>query len=301
MANSDFWHDLAAEFRALPGGNVLRGDWDYTANSGRPYQWRFAGGDKAIHTRFEALARRAASEMPNPEYSDLLLSWLEALRKNSHQPGIMGDYLEQNADGSDGPIHVVGSLHSLCEESAIYCDQLESDARQKEFEEKQRNDPWNWSPLRREVEAFISVKKLRDAPPMRIPEWFIRKAIARIHGIDPEEVTPKQIHFEVAGLVPFYHSIELIPDVPPSVPDTDDQLTVADDGPNPIPPSSPEETIAVQLQRLREECRWSVEKLAATVDLDTRTVMACVLLVTSLCIRIIRKPTAVCFSRIALL
>lgn len=83
MAVSDFWHDLAAEFRALPGCGAIRGDWDYTANGGRPYQWRFAGGDKALQARFEALARRAASEMPQPEYSDGLLSWLEAIRKTA--------------------------------------------------------------------------------------------------------------------------------------------------------------------------------------------------------------------------
>jgi hypothetical protein len=212
MASSDFWHDLAIECRALPGGNSFRGDWDYTANSGRPYQWRFAEGNKATHTRFEALARRAASEMPNPAYSDLLLSWLEALRKNSHQPGIMGDYTEQNTDGSDGPVHVVGSLRNLCEESAIYCDQLESDARQREFEEKQRNVPRNWSQFRQQYEAFKTLKEVISETPERIPEEFVRNTIARIHNIKPEEVTPQQINFEVAGLLSStQRHIELIP------------------------------------------------------------------------------------------
>jgi hypothetical protein len=282
MASSDFWHDRAAEFRALPGGNSFRGDWDYTANSGRPYQWRFAEGNKAIHTRFEALARRAASEMPNPGYSDLLLSWLEVLRMNAREPGITNTYTEQNSDGSEGPVHVVGSLRNLCEESAIYCDQLESDARQKEFEEKQRNDPRNWSQFRQQYEAFRSMKELISEPAEQIPEEFARNAIARIHNIKPEEVTPRQINFEIAGLLSSTkRSIKLIPSTarqesPPVAEEKHVYVGMETrrerEKPEPVPPSIPSETIAAQLQRLRMECNWTIDKLAAKTGFDEKTV-----------------------------
>jgi hypothetical protein len=279
MATSDLWRDLAAEFRALPGGSALRGDWDYT--SGRPCQWRFAGTSPSIHTRFEALARRAACEMPNPKYSDSLLSWLEAIRENSAQPGTTSTYSEQYGDGSEGPVHVVGSLHNLCEESAIYCNRLESEARQREFEEKQRNNPKNWSQFRQMYEAFKRVKEVRQEPPERIPEEFVRDAIARIHGIKPEDVTAQQIRFEVAGLLPIYPHIELIPTAPPNTPSSatapgseqqqESKPIPRPETPKPTATAAPE-TIAQQIQRLREECRWSVEQLAESSGLSPRQV-----------------------------
>jgi len=284
MAISDFWHDLAAEFRALPGGSALRGDWDYAVNSRArgPCQWRFAGGDQSIHTRFEALARRAASDMPNPKYSDLLLSWLEAIRTTSHQPGLTGSYVEKKADGSDGPLHVLGSIYNLCEESAIYCDQLESDARQKEYEEKQRNDPRNWSQFRQQYEAFRSMKEIISEPAERIPEEFVRNTIARIHNIKPEEVTPQQINFEIAGLLSSTkRSIKLVPSTarqesPPVAEEkhvyVGMESTRQYEKPETVSPSNPSETIAAQLQRLRLECNWTIEKLAAKTGFDEKTV-----------------------------
>jgi DNA-binding XRE family transcriptional regulator len=42
--------------------------------------------------------------------------------------------------------------------------------------------------------------------------------------------------------------------------------------PQPIPPSTPEQTIAAQLQKLRDECRWTIPELAEAVGIDPRTV-----------------------------
>lgn len=38
------------------------------------------------------------------------------------------------------------------------------------------------------------------------------------------------------------------------------------------PPISPPETIAAQLERLRNECRWTIPKLAEFVGVDSRSV-----------------------------
>jgi hypothetical protein len=213
MANSDFWKSIAAEFRALDPNGGLRADWDYVVNSGRPYQWRFAGSQPSLDMRFEALARRAASEMPNPGYSDLLLSWLEALRKNSTQLG--SDYYAETRRDQPDVEHVVGSVHRICEASADLCHKFESQALQQEFEEKRQNDPKNWSQFRQQYEAFDKLRHMKDEPPERIPEEFVRQALARIHNIKPEDVTDAQIRFEVAGLLSSTRRrIELIPTAP---------------------------------------------------------------------------------------
>ena len=277
MAISDFWHDLAAEFRALPGANHLRGDWDYLARSGRAYEWRFVGASPSTDARFEALARRAASEMPNAEYSDALLSWLEAVRKNSRQPGVIGNYSEENEDGSEGPVHIAGSLQNLCEESAIYCNKLESDARQKEFEEKQRNDPRNWPEFRQRYEVFNKMRQMRDEPAERIPEEFVRETIARIRNIKPEDVTDAQIRFEVAGLLSATRRhIEFIPSPPESQPTPEAQSEPGAAKQPQVDQSEDAmvdaETVAAQIQRLRDECRWTNEDLAEAADLSTRQV-----------------------------
>src|SRR5438445_3584904 len=44
------------------------------------------------------------------------------------------------------------------------------------------------------------------------------------------------------------------------------------DNPKPAPASPPEETIAAQLQTLRDECRWTIEDLADATGISTRQV-----------------------------
>ena len=167
--------------------------------------------------------------------------------------------------------HVSGSTFNLCEASADYCTTLESEALQSEFEKKLHDDPSNWSPLHQSVEAFRSIKELHASPPERIPESFVRGVLARQYGIKPEEVTEKQIIFEVTGLFPFYPHIELIPAVPqenvsPTAEPKDDhvgkELIQKEDQSEPIEPSVSNETIATQLERLRDECRWTIPQLA---------------------------------------
>lgn len=295
MASSDFWHDLAAQFRILPGADMLHLDWDHIVNGEKPFQYQMAGGNPERHSRFEALARRAAFEMPNPEFQDLLLSWFEALRKNSLQFGAEY-YFVKNADGSEVH-HVTGSIHRLGSESARLCDQLESDARQREFEEKQQSDPRNWSPLRQRFEAFKAIKKLQTGPHEPIPEALVRDAIADQLGIKPEDVTWKQITFEVAGLLRDYPAITLIPtELAPSqfpetasAPDSNLPDTIAEpklDDPKALRDSYlanfPDERIKIRDlcwaagQHYREWKRWLAGELknGSTPDLAFRRMLA---------------------------
>jgi lambda repressor-like predicted transcriptional regulator len=75
----------------------------------------------------------------------------------------------------------------------------------------EENKSAEWSPLRQDFEAFKAIKKVITGPREQIRESFVRDSIARQYGIKPEEVTMKQIRFEVAGLVRDYPGITVIP------------------------------------------------------------------------------------------
>ena len=78
------------------------------------------------------------------------------------------------------------------------------------------NNPDNWSPLRRRVEEFRKVKALVAGPHERIPESLVREVIAEQNGIKPEDVSLRQIQFEVSGLLQDYPAITLIPSPAPT-------------------------------------------------------------------------------------
>ena len=122
MATSEFWRDLADQFQKLHETyGALRYDW---LNSDAA--WKFTGSASgSIRRRFEALAIRGASERASAGSTDLLITWLEALRHEG--------YGLQSGE--------TGSIYDVCEASANFCRTLESDALQAEFEEKQRPDP----------------------------------------------------------------------------------------------------------------------------------------------------------------
>lgn len=262
---------------------MLRADGQYTIGSGEAWRWHLTGGaNEFIRDTFEALARRGAFESAPAGTPDLLVAWLEAIRKAhiDFRADMIGT--EEDAEGRKGMQYMFGTIDRLGEASAILCRKLEARAIQAEFEEKQRNDPKNWSQFRQQYEAFKRIKAVRNEPAERISEGFVRNTIARIRGVKPEEVTMEQIRFEVSGLLPFYQHIELIPFTPkqefPSAPETKHTYVGMETSrsnrgkPEPIVPHASNETIAAQLQRLRRECNWSAEKLAETVRFDPRTV-----------------------------
>ena len=70
MADSAFWRDLAEKFLASPD---FRADGHYVIGSGEPWTWQLAGvAAEYIRAAFEALARRAASEIAVAGSPDLL-------------------------------------------------------------------------------------------------------------------------------------------------------------------------------------------------------------------------------------
>lgn len=277
MADSAFWRNLAAEFRALPNAGILRADWDYQMHSDPSVStWSFAGPESSC-IQFQALARRGASELQINKITDLLIKWLEILKSFNAQLGHLSYYVAVNDDGTEGPHHLTGSISPVCLISADYCNRLESEAIQQEFEAKQRNDPRNWSPLRAQFEAFKKIKELHSGPHERIPESLVRDTLAQKLGIRPEEVTPKQINLAVVDLLRDYPAITLVPTTQspsqcvPEVPSISEEPSA----PNPDegnPPVASEESVPTQLQRLRHECRWTIEDLSAATNISSRQV-----------------------------
>lgn len=273
MANSDFWRDLAISFHSVA---IL---YEFTAH--RFYYmelsiveptWNLSAAPTA-RAEFGALARRGASMLCPSPTGDLFLAWLEALwREATHGPvRTPSEIVGKDRTGKLTQLH--GKIDRVFQASSALCRKFESEALQSEFEERRRNDPKNWSEFRRQVEALETIKEIRDAPAKQIPEEFVRNTIARIRGIKPEDVTKEQIAFEVAGLLPFYSHIELIPATPrqESTPESDAKPTEQPE-PKPAQGDPPAETIAAQLQRLRVECELTEEELAEEINVDIRSV-----------------------------
>jgi hypothetical protein len=212
MPSSEFWRNLADQFLTVPSGDMLRADGHYIVGSGVPWEWRITGSPSDfVQNTFESFARRGAFEIAPAGTPDLFIWWLEALRQERCGFRLAELFIENNTDGTPGKHHQTGSIDRLCESSVKLCRIFEARALQAEFDEKQRNDPKNWSPLRRQVEAFRGIKELISGPRLNIPEALVRETLARQYGIKPEEVTFQQIRFEISGLFPDYPAITLVP------------------------------------------------------------------------------------------
>jgi DNA-binding XRE family transcriptional regulator len=264
MATSEFWKDLAAQFLALPDPlRELRADWYYEVGSGGIGSWTLTGIPNVfLRNQFEALARRGAMELMDERGAELLIAWLGALKKDGE--GFRLDASGVSVDKTIGRNTQVmfGSINRICEASASFCKKQESRALQAEFEEKQQNDPRNWSPLRRQFEALEGIKNVITGPHETITEGFVRDILAKQYGVEPEEVTEEQIQFEVTGLLRDYPAITLIPlgAGPQLVPSQVE------------PQQTTKETVGAQINRLREECRLTVEEIAEKIGVEPRSV-----------------------------
>jgi hypothetical protein len=159
----------------------------------------------------ETLAMRGASEIAVAGTSDLLHIWLEQLRKEGLPFQSSGQSNEVLSEAESSESIYKGFTDGLCEASATFCNRREAQAVQAEFEEKQRNNPKNWSQLRQNFEAFKGIRKLATGPHETIPEVLVRDVLARQYGIKPEKVTWQQIRTALADLGRDYPAITLVP------------------------------------------------------------------------------------------
>jgi len=214
MNASDFWRGLANDFRSVPIIREFSAYRHYYTGSTQ-LNWQLTTDQIAL-AEFNALAARGASMLIPKPTGDLATAWLEALWHKATHGFVRSTSEVMNqpqfpAGKMRLPIQLRGKLDRVFEASSTLCRQFESSALQTEFEEKQRNDPQNWPPLLQEYRAFKEIKKLMIGPHEQIPESLVRDSIARQLGIKPEDVTPKQINFELAGLLRYYPAITLIP------------------------------------------------------------------------------------------
>jgi len=138
MADSDFWHELAAQFLSLHSGgpDPLWAQWQHEL--GTPVaddMWR-PSGPASLLAQFEPLARRGAMKIDRKGIPDLLHAWLEALASESVNFGVHSHPIKEPG----GPSWMIGRIVRLCEASANYCKKLESAALQAEYEERQRSE-----------------------------------------------------------------------------------------------------------------------------------------------------------------
>jgi hypothetical protein len=158
----------------------------------------------------ETLAMRGASGIAVAGASDLLHIWLEELRKEGLSFQSSGQSNEVLSEAEYSESIYKGFTDGLCEASAIFCNRREAEAVQAEFEEKQRNNPKNWSPLRQNFEAFKEITKLVTGPRETIPEVLVRDVLARQYDVKPEKVTWQQIRMALADLGRDYPAITLV-------------------------------------------------------------------------------------------
>jgi hypothetical protein len=135
MANSGSLHGLAEQFGALQTAHAtLRADYAYTLGSGAG-EWTLKGAGRTATSQFQILAIRGAGALPNAGASGVQ-TWLEALRRAGNSNFVLAG-IEQNSDGSEGAHHYADTIQRVCEASADFCRQLEREALEAEFLEKE--------------------------------------------------------------------------------------------------------------------------------------------------------------------
>jgi hypothetical protein len=166
MLDSDFWRNLANEFRAIDPSGFLRADWQCCAKIGDepPHvaTWSLPGGKLTLSIRleFEALARRAGRKV-HP-YMDSLDGWMEALRESGFDTDRHdGVGIESDEHGQIVAHTYFGTISRLCPVSADLCKHYESAALESE----------RMADVQRESQAMAEERHqpARDEPDEAIP------------------------------------------------------------------------------------------------------------------------------------
>jgi hypothetical protein len=142
MVDSEFWRNLANEFRAPPEpASYLSATWiTLLPGNEPPYKWALVtegpilGGSRTARVLFEVLARRAGAELgaevDNPNGRDLLDAWLDVLKKEIPSDTV-GHQLVVSPNGTQN-YHANGRIKHVCQGSADLCNILESRALEME-------------------------------------------------------------------------------------------------------------------------------------------------------------------------
>jgi hypothetical protein len=136
MAESAFWRDIEARFRAIQSKKVrvhgvpwhddsLYAVWLASGWSDTGDQWRLDGADHNVKVNFELLAERASVELGHPSGRSAVVFWLDLLKRDSPNYNRTGSGTSDNGITRDE----YGKIDRVCEASAEYCLRLETQDR----------------------------------------------------------------------------------------------------------------------------------------------------------------------------
>lgn len=168
MLDSDFWRDLAEQFRAIRDPrHELRADWVTEAEpsgitpSAVDWHLNQPQDSPLIRDDFEVLARRGGPKI-HP-YVDSLVGWLEALRSSGMNRGMSGQGIRPSATGRR---RYTGTIERVCEASVRLCKKHESIALETERMERVQREAGSWKKPVPPQEQSPSTPRKRGRPPI---------------------------------------------------------------------------------------------------------------------------------------
>jgi hypothetical protein len=224
-SNSEFWRDLAKEFRSLqtPSGEFRVDRWLSITGEVPPQSatWSISCSNRSVRQQWETLAKRGGDALSENDFVDAIRVWLERLRiEKINNTGEQHFSEGENVTGHG----IQESITDLAEASAILCGIMESAALDRER-------------IERAVKARTEVNQQPAGAGETLP----------VSPVEHESSTNER---------------RTIVDQPPL-----SKLVEPQAG-----PVERTETVAQQLNRLREECRWTAADLAEEVKVEPRTV-----------------------------
>lgn len=124
MLDSEFWRNLAEQFRRIDPRGVLVAEWAAVRES----HWELRYGQFAAYAaQFEPLARRGGMKLNSTK--DSLEVWLESMRNEG---------IYHTEEMTSGGSLIACTIPALCTQSANFCNRLESLALEAERLQQQR-------------------------------------------------------------------------------------------------------------------------------------------------------------------
>jgi hypothetical protein len=240
MDETSPWREVAAQFSKIrrQGGDQLVANWNPEGWNKQGDPWYLSGIDGArVHENFKWAAERAAVLLGQKPTPSSLFFWLDLLRKES--PDYQREKLAEYRNGIEVEVDI-GIIRSVCRASEEYCFKLETQYIAN-------------APARRRKEAFV---KMIERSQTTVPHDNLalrgQHQILRVEA-DAEARAQEQVLYEK-------RLAEL-------------RQSEQNKAPELLPPVTfKQESIANQLGRLREECRWTIDQLAEKIQVDRRTV-----------------------------
>jgi hypothetical protein len=169
MLASEFWCNLAREFRALPiVDGEFRADRILTVDDRVPPQsaiWTINCANRNIEQRWRTLAKRGGDSLSQNDFVDAISVWLETLRtekiNSAELPFLSGGPCD--SQGVENPV-VREVINDMAAASATLCDVLEERALDRERAKRAAKTPGVAN------QQTVHVPEARPEPPANLHE-----------------------------------------------------------------------------------------------------------------------------------